>query len=169
MAPFQHRIDALYRNNLKNREFDEEAAQILESGASDIVREQGASEDPKFWPKPTTSKTDSSCCFGIKTAAPSLDVKELKGSFARVGELCGEMLELLEKLFPNTPEKNGDYALLEHAIAKEIAYIKFLKPVWDIWKHVFIRQIPKEIPAEYGIGLNQWLFIQGICNDARKI
>lgn len=105
----------------------------------------------------------------LKTAAPSLDVKELKRSFARVSELCGEMLELLERLFPNSPEKNGDYALLEHAIVKEIAYIKFLKPVWDIWKHVFIRQIPKEIPAEYGIGLNQWLFIQGICNDAWKI
>jgi len=50
---------------VKNREFDKEAAQILESGASDIVREQGASEDPKFVAKPTPSKTDSSSCFGI--------------------------------------------------------------------------------------------------------
>jgi len=50
---------------LKNREFGKEAAEILESGASDIVREQGASEDPKFLPQPTPPKTDSSSCFGI--------------------------------------------------------------------------------------------------------
>ncbi|MBS0629919.1 MAG: motility associated factor glycosyltransferase family protein [Verrucomicrobia bacterium] len=105
----------------------------------------------------------------LNSSAPKLDLKELRCSFERVGELCGEMLELLEKLFPNSPEKNGEYALLEMSIAKEIAYIKFLKPIWDIWKHVFSRQIPKDIPIEYGIGLNQWLFLQGICNDARKI
>lgn len=57
--------EVLYRNNLKNREFDKEAAQILESGTSDIVNNQGASEDPKFWPMPTPWKTDSSGCFGI--------------------------------------------------------------------------------------------------------
>jgi tetratricopeptide (TPR) repeat protein len=55
----------LYRSNLKNREFDKEEAQILESGVSDIVREQGANEDPKFVAKPSMSKTDSSSCFGL--------------------------------------------------------------------------------------------------------
>ncbi len=58
-------MSSIYRNNLKNREFGKEAAQILGSGASDIVREQGASEDPKFVAKPTMPKTDSSGCFGI--------------------------------------------------------------------------------------------------------
>jgi len=56
-----------YRNNLKNREFDKEAAPILGSGASDIVLNYGASEDLKFVAKPTLSKTDSSSCFGIIT------------------------------------------------------------------------------------------------------
>lgn len=106
---------------------------------------------------------------GLEATVPYFDVKELKSSFTKVSLLCGEMLELLERLFPNSPEKNGDHALLQHSIEKEIAYVKFLQPVWDIWKHVFLRQIPKDIPAEYGIGLNQWLFIKGICDDARKI
>lgn len=101
--------------------------------------------------------------------APKLNVKELKESFSRVGQYAQEMLDLLEKIFPSSPEKNGEYALLEHQIAKESAYTQFLRPIWDVWKHVFSRQIPKDIPAEYGIGLNHWLFIQGICNDARKI
>lgn len=56
----------LSQNNSKNREFDTEAAQILESGTSAIVREQGASEDPKFVDKSTTPKTDSSGCFAIR-------------------------------------------------------------------------------------------------------
>lgn len=102
-------------------------------------------------------------------AGPNIKFDELKSSFARVGLLCAEMLELLEQLFPQSPEKNGEYALLEISIEKEIAYIKFLRPIWDVWKHLFARQIPKDIPAEYGIGLNQWLFIKGICDDARKI
>lgn len=41
------------------------AVQILESGEGEIVLEQGASEGPKFCPKPTPSKADSSHCFGI--------------------------------------------------------------------------------------------------------
>lgn len=105
----------------------------------------------------------------LQPAPHIFDLKEIKSSFARVAILCGEMLELLEKLFPQTPEKNGDYALLQHSLEKESAYIRFLRPVWDVWKHVFARQLPKDIPTEYGIGLNQWLFFKGICDDARKI
>lgn len=108
----------------------------------------------------------------IETLPPAphaFDLKEMKSSFANVGALCGEMLELLERLFPQTPEKNGDYALLQHALEKEGAYVKFLRPIWDVWKHVFARQLPKDIPTEYGIGLNQWLFFKGICDDARKM
>ncbi|HSX37253.1 MAG TPA: hypothetical protein VLE95_00295 [Chlamydiales bacterium] len=56
----------IYRNNLKNREFDKEAAQFFASGASDHCLRQGASEDQKNAAKPTSSKTDSSDCFGIR-------------------------------------------------------------------------------------------------------
>ncbi|NGX38060.1 MAG: hypothetical protein K1000chlam2_01229 [Chlamydiae bacterium] len=90
-------------------------------------------------------------------------------SFEKVGELCEKMLALLEQIYPNPVEKNGEYALLELEIEKEMAYVRFLRPIWDVWKHVFARQIPKEIPKVYGMGLNQWLFMKGICDDARKI
>ncbi|HSX04427.1 MAG TPA: HI0074 family nucleotidyltransferase substrate-binding subunit, partial [Rhabdochlamydiaceae bacterium] len=48
------------------REFDKEAAQFFASGASDHCLWQGASEDQKNAAKPTSSKTDSSGCFGIE-------------------------------------------------------------------------------------------------------
>ena len=57
--------DVLYRNNLKNREFDKEASQNSHLEQATIVRAQGASEDENFEKKPTPSKTDSSGCFCI--------------------------------------------------------------------------------------------------------
>ena len=56
----------LYRNKLKNREFDKEALQNFDLERATIALEQGASEDLNFEGKPTPSKTDSSVCFGIK-------------------------------------------------------------------------------------------------------
>lgn len=97
------------------------------------------------------------------------EIKKLKESFGRVGDLCSRILEIMEQLFPHSPEKNGEYALLQREIENEIAFEKFILPVWEIWKPVFARQMPKEIPPAFGIELNQWLFMQGICDDARKI
>ncbi|MDN3505872.1 MAG: DUF115 domain-containing protein [Simkaniaceae bacterium] len=97
---------------------------------------------------------------------PDFQSEALKASFQNVGKLCEQMLLLLEKIFPEPPEKNGEYILLELELEKEMAMGAFLKPVWDRWKYVFMRQISNEIPEAYGIGLNQWLFIKGICDDA---
>ncbi len=58
-------LNGLYRNNLKNREFDQEAPQNLYSERATIARAQGASENKNSEVKPTQSKTDSSGCFGI--------------------------------------------------------------------------------------------------------
>lgn len=55
----------LYRSKLKNREFDKEAPQNSDLERVTIAREQGASEDLNFEGQPTSSKTDSSVCFGI--------------------------------------------------------------------------------------------------------
>jgi len=55
----------IYRNNLKNRDFDEEAPQNFCSERATIAGRQGASEDENYEVKPTKSKTDSSSCFGI--------------------------------------------------------------------------------------------------------
>jgi hypothetical protein len=56
---------AIYRNNLKNREFGKEASQNSHLERATIVRAQGASEDENFEKKRAPSKTDSSGCFGI--------------------------------------------------------------------------------------------------------
>ena len=61
---FANKTD-IYRNNLKNRDFDKEAAQIFDLEQATIAARQGASEDQKDAAKPTPSKTDSSGCFGI--------------------------------------------------------------------------------------------------------
>ncbi|NGX59322.1 MAG: hypothetical protein KR126chlam3_00471 [Chlamydiae bacterium] len=100
---------------------------------------------------------------------PNFSAEKLLHSFAKVGKLCEEIMALLERIFPQPPEKNGEYALLELEIEKEMAYEHFILPIWDVWKHVFVRQIPKDMPKAYGVGLNQWLFMKGICDDARKI
>ncbi|HSX37452.1 MAG TPA: hypothetical protein VLE95_01315 [Chlamydiales bacterium] len=55
----------VYRNNLKNREFDKEAALVFASGASDHCLWQGASTPKKMLPSRRRQKTDSSGCFGI--------------------------------------------------------------------------------------------------------
>jgi hypothetical protein len=55
----------VYRNNLKNREFDQEAPQNLCSERATIALAQGASENKNSEEKLTQSKTDSSSCFGI--------------------------------------------------------------------------------------------------------
>ena len=55
----------LYRNNMKNRDFDKEAYQNSCLERATIALGQGASEDKNFEGKPTQSKTDSSDCFGI--------------------------------------------------------------------------------------------------------
>jgi uncharacterized membrane protein YtjA (UPF0391 family) len=57
----------LYRNNLKNREFDKEAPQNSCSERATIAERQGASENKNSEVKPTRSKPDSSSCFGIET------------------------------------------------------------------------------------------------------
>jgi glycerol-3-phosphate O-acyltransferase len=55
----------LYRNNLKNREFDKEAPQNFCSEGVTIAARQGTSENKNSEEKPTPSKTNSSSCFGI--------------------------------------------------------------------------------------------------------
>jgi len=104
------RIEGLYRNNLKNGEFGKEAAQILGSGAS---------EDSKFWPKPTKPKTDSSGCFGIT------EEQILETVFWYVREelfdlsLCNERLVQLfiHSLYPDETEPEIPLeTFLEHKI-----------------------------------------------------
>lgn len=95
--------------------------------------------------------------------------EQLLSSFVKVGVCCEKMLVLLEKIFPHSPERNGEYALLEIEIESELAYQDFLLPVWEVWKHVFARKVPQDIPETYALGLNRWLFIKGICDETRSV
>lgn len=90
-------------------------------------------------------------------------------SFSKVRTHCEKILKLLEKIFPQLPSESGEYAILEMEIEKEIAYQTFLLPVWEIWRHVFARKVPKNIPEAYALGLNRWLFIKGICDETRSL
>ena len=58
-------LGTLYRNNLKNREFDKEAPQILHPRRADVFIDTVRGANAKFEVKPTSSKTDSSGYFGI--------------------------------------------------------------------------------------------------------
>ena len=55
----------LYRNYLKNREFDKEAPQNSRPQRVTIAERQGASEEENSEEKLTQSKADSSSSFGI--------------------------------------------------------------------------------------------------------
>ena len=55
----------VYRNNLKNRDFDKEAPQNCDSERATIAGQQGARMNHNSEVKPTPAKTDSSSCFGI--------------------------------------------------------------------------------------------------------
>src|SRR5579872_6479708 len=61
----------IYRNGLKNREFDKEGLQNFCSERETIAERQGSSENKNFEGNPTKSKTDSSDYFGIKGALRS--------------------------------------------------------------------------------------------------
>ena len=117
----------LYRNNLKDREFDKEASQNLDPEQMTIADRQGRVEDPNFEIKPTRSKTDSSSCFGIyrdnlkdrefdKEASQNLDpepmtIAERQGmnsaELTKPGKVPGTLLYLApEKILgqPSTPQ-----------------------------------------------------------------
>lgn len=62
----------VYRNNLKNLDFDNEAPQNFCPERVTIAGRQGTSEDENSEKKPTPSKTDSSVDFGIKEVSSFL-------------------------------------------------------------------------------------------------
>jgi len=84
---------SIYRNNLKNREFDKEAPQNFCSERMTIAEGQGMSENEDFEGKPTQSKTDNSSCFGISSRLmeffPSSSDKEKAASLMPPGMVIG--------------------------------------------------------------------------------
>jgi hypothetical protein len=56
----------LYPNNLENREFGKEASQIFRPAQAAVQIDTARARDEKSGTKPTTPKTDSSGCLGIR-------------------------------------------------------------------------------------------------------
>lgn len=100
-------------------------------------------------------------------AANVLDPKKLRESLSRTSSIIGQLLRLIESLFPNPFEKDGEYIQLKLELDRELAYSRFVSPIWEVWKHVFARNMVGE--PTVGLELNKWLFIKGICDDAREI
>ncbi len=86
----------IYRNNLKNREFDQEAPQNFCLERATIAGRQGASEDKNSGAKPTQSKTDSSSCFGISNPRHSAATQELNQTIVVLEQNKGLRLALGE-------------------------------------------------------------------------
>lgn len=104
-------------------------------------------------------------------SAPNLfvDPKQfevLENSFEKAGTVCEKLIRVMEKIFPAPPETKGEYVLLEVELEDEIAYQKFLLPVWEVWKYVFQREAEEDA---YGIPLHRWLFMKRICDEAKQI
>ncbi|MBS0628769.1 MAG: amino acid adenylation domain-containing protein [Verrucomicrobia bacterium] len=71
----------LNRNNFNNKQFGNEALELLGSGASTLVREQVASKEPKFSTTAPSSKKDSSSSLGIAS------LKKERGYFSYLEDL----------------------------------------------------------------------------------
>lgn len=97
---------------------------------------------------------------------PLPDPTMIRQSLERCGTFCMEIIQLLEKLYPKPPSEDEQYRSLLLKMEEEVAYKKCLAPIWEIWKYPLKRKIPSEIPQEYGLGLNKWLFLKGVCEDA---
>ncbi len=69
-------MSTLYRNNLKNREFDKKAPQNFCSEQATLTEGQGASENKHFEALPTPSKTDASGRFSITHERQILEVEQ---------------------------------------------------------------------------------------------
>lgn len=102
----------------------------------------------------------------------SVDQKQfdlLDKSLDKTAQLCGEMLQVMEKYFPQYPQGKKEYLLLAVELDEEVAYQKFLLPIWDVWKYILKREAYQGVPEDYGIELHRWLFMREICNEARQI
>lgn len=75
-------------------------------------------------------------------------------SLDRVKTACNQLL---------SDKRTAEHFLIQFALEEEPAYLTLCKPVWEIWQHVFKREISDAKDLE----INKWLFMIRIC-DALK-
>ena len=150
----------LYRNNLKNREFDKEASQNLDPERMTIAEGQGRVEDPNFEIKPTRSKTDSSSCFGI-----------ISGSFEESPSLTN-----FKKHLSNEVERLAIFIKEKAHISESTPWILLGEyssclALNDVWKQVFGDfQLPVEpSPSISTHSLALGFALDALAADGRRI
>jgi hypothetical protein len=75
----------------------------------------------------------------------------------------------MEKHFPHPPQEKGEYIVLEIELEDEVAYEKFLLPIWNVWKHIIQREIEPNVPKAYGIDVHRLLFMKRVCDEAKQL
>lgn len=95
--------------------------------------------------------------------------EELKASYRQVAALSHQLLELSSRLFPHPPHQKGEYVLLQVELEAEVVYRHHLLPMWNMWKPLMARQVPKEAPAGYGLELHRLLFMKEISDAAAAL
>lgn len=108
--------------------------------------------------------------YSILTQAPrrttdALDrVHAVKESFGHSLALCDRLLALWQKYFPGSPLEDPDYTLLEAQLEAEVAFLHFLRPLWDMWKAPILR---KEAHP-WARALHRHLFFKSTLEDLCK-
>ena len=92
--------------------------------------------------------------------------KEIESSFLRCLGLCNQILQGMEKIFPQNPAENAECTLLEHDLTQELAFQQVLDPLWMYWRHVISRH---NTSGEWGLYLNRILFFQSICEKVHAL
>lgn len=92
--------------------------------------------------------------------------EEIEKSFQQVHKLCLQMLQEMEKIFPQLPYASGALAVLEHDMSQELAFQQVLEPIWAYWAPVIDRN---QDGGEYGLYLHKLLFFQSICEKVHAL
>lgn len=65
--------------------------------------------------------------------------EEFDQSLASTEKILLSLIELFSIYHPHSPIDKGVFILLEYDLYEEIFYKNVLKPLWDVWQHVFAR------------------------------
>jgi hypothetical protein len=79
----------------------------------------------------------------IEAFMPSCEeqLREVEKSLERCAQIADQLLASIEKWYPQPPHEKGEIVLLEFDLEEELACHHILTPLWDVWKHVFQREI----------------------------
>jgi hypothetical protein len=86
---------------------------------------------------------------------------QLEGSVKRTHALCVALVKEFEDTYPAFPCQKGSFILKQVELEEELATQKMLIPIWEVWKHLFARQIPDPNQGLF----NQCLFYKRVIEE----